>query len=84
MNKSYELFGNSNYELRRQLTYQTQLYSSKLINYCQPFFPSSKLCPQCGQKKDKLPLSVRVYQCINFDWIADRDYSASLNLRLVS
>ena len=69
------------FEFRRQLTYKTQLYGSKLI-IADRFFPSSKLCPQCGHKKDKLPLSVRVYQCDNqnCDWIADRDYSASLNL----
>ena len=69
------------YEFRRQLTYKTELYGSKLI-VADRFFPSSKLCPKCGQKKDKLPLSVRVYQCDNHDcdWVADRDYSASLNL----
>ena len=69
------------YEFRRQLTYKTELYGSKLI-VADHFFPSSKLCPSCGHKKDKLPLKVRVYQCDNpdCDWIADRDYSASLNL----
>ncbi len=69
------------YEFRRQLTYKTQLYGSKLI-IADRFFPSSKLCPKCGHRKDKLPLSVRVYQCDNdnCDWIADRDMSASLNL----
>ena len=69
------------YEFRRQLTYKTAIFGSKLI-VAERFFPSSKLCPKCGHKKDKLPLSVRVYQCDNHDcdWIADRDYSASLNL----
>ena len=69
------------YEFRRQLTYKTELYGSKLI-IADRFFASSKLCPKCGHKKDKLPLSVRVYQCDNnnCDWVADRDYSASLNL----
>ena len=69
------------YEFRRQLTYKTELYGSKLI-IADRFFPSSKLCPSCGHKKNKLPLSVRVYQCDNHDcdWVADRDYSASLNL----
>ena len=69
------------YELRRQLTYKTELYGSKLI-IADRFFPSSKLCPKCGHKKDKLPLSLRVYQCDNHncDWIADRDYSAAINL----
>lgn len=69
------------YEFRRQLTYKTELYGTKLI-VADRFFPSSKLCPSCGHKKDKLPLSVRVYQCDNHncDWIADRDYSAAINL----
>ncbi|MDJ0535739.1 MAG: RNA-guided endonuclease TnpB family protein [Xenococcaceae cyanobacterium MO_207.B15] len=69
------------YEFKRQLIYKTQLYGSKLI-IADRFFASSKLCPKCGHKKDKLPLSVRVYECDNenCDWIADRDYSASLNL----
>ena len=67
------------YEFRRQLTYKTELYGSQLI-VADRFFASSKLCPKCGQKKDKLPLNIRVYQCDNCDWIADRDYSASLNL----
>ena len=69
------------YEFRRQLIYKTELYGSKLV-IANRFFPSSKLCPKCGLKKDKLPLSMRVYQCDNnnCDWIADRDYSASLNL----
>ena len=69
------------YEFRKQLSYKTELYGSKLI-IADRFFASSKLCPKCGSKKDKLPLSIRVYQCDNHncDWIADRDYSASLNL----
>ena len=69
------------YEFRRQLNYKTELYGSKLV-IADRFFASSKLCPKCGHKKDKLPLSVRVYQCDydNCDWIDDRDYSASLNL----
>ncbi|MEM7555576.1 MAG: transposase [Cyanobacteria bacterium P01_A01_bin.84] len=69
------------YEFRRQLTYKTELYGTKLI-IADRFFPSSKLCPSCGHKKDKLPLSVRVYQCDNpnCDWEADRDYSAAINL----
>ena len=69
------------YEFRRQLTYKTELYGTKLI-IADRFFPSSKLCPKCAHKKDKLPLSVRVYQCDNHDcdWVADRDYSAAINL----
>ncbi len=67
------------FEFKRQLTYKTQLYGSELV-LADRFFPSSKLCPCCGNKKEQLPLSMRVYDCENCDWIADRDYSASLNL----
>ena len=68
-------------EFRRQLEYKTELYGSELV-IAERFFASSKLCPQCGHKKDKLPLNVRVYQCDNdsCDWVADRDYSAAMNL----
>ena len=67
------------YEFKRQLAYKTQLYGSELV-LADRFFPSSKLCPCCGHKKEQLPLSMRVYDCENCDWIADRDLSASLNL----
>ena len=68
-------------EFRRQLEYKTKLYGSELV-VANRFFASSKLCPQCGHKKDKLPLNVRVYKCDNdsCNWIADRDYSAAINL----
>ncbi|VEP13427.1 transposase [Hyella patelloides LEGE 07179] len=68
-------------EFRRQLEYKTELYGSELV-IADRFFASSKLCPQCGHKKDKLPLNVRVYKCDNdsCDWVADRDYSAAINL----
>ena len=67
-------------EFRRQLKYKTELYGSELV-IADRFFPSSKLCPKCGHKKDKLPLNVRVYECDNcHEWKADRDYTAAVNL----
>lgn len=70
------------YEFRRQLEYKCQLYDSKLI-LADRWFASSKTCFNCGQVKDSLPLSVRVFEC-NCGWQWDRDYNASLNLvRLV-
>ncbi|MDJ0746748.1 MAG: RNA-guided endonuclease TnpB family protein [Xenococcaceae cyanobacterium MO_167.B27] len=73
------------YEFRRQLTYKTELYGSKLV-IADRFFSSSKLCPKCGHLKDKLPLPQRVYQFDNHncDWIADRDYSARREFTRVS
>jgi putative transposase len=44
------------------------------------FYPSSKLCHNCGNIKSDLKLSDRVYKC-DCGYEADRDYNASLNLR---
>jgi len=44
------------------------------------FYPSSKLCSSCGQKKVDLKLSDRVYHCNNCGHEMDRDLNASINL----
>ena len=44
------------------------------------FYPSSKLCSCCGQKKKQLSLRERVYTCDSCGTILDRDHNASLNL----
>ena len=44
------------------------------------YFPSSKLCSNCGAVKDELPLSERVYQC-GCGFIADRDENAAVNIK---
>ena len=44
------------------------------------FYPSSKLCNNCGHIKKDLKLSDREYIC-ECGYKADRDYNASLNLR---
>ena len=44
------------------------------------YFPSSKLCYECGSIKTDLKLSDRVYKC-ECGNVIDRDYQASLNLR---
>lgn len=69
-------------EFRRQLDYKTKLYGSELI-LANRWFPSSKTCFICQQVKDKLPLSIRTFEC-NCGWCCDRDLNASYNLvRLV-
>ena len=45
------------------------------------FYPSSRLCHQCGCMKSDLKLSDRVYTCSECGYTADRDFNASLNLR---
>ena len=44
------------------------------------WYPSSKLCHNCGQIKSDLKLSDRVYRC-DCGYVEDRDFNASLNLR---
>ena len=44
------------------------------------WYPSSKLCHQCGTIKKDLKLSDREYIC-ECGYHADRDFNASLNLR---
>jgi putative transposase len=44
------------------------------------FFPSSKLCSNCGQIKEDLNLSDRVYEC-ECGLRIDRDLNAALNLK---
>ena len=44
------------------------------------WYPSSKLCSQCGRKKEDLKLSERVYHC-ECGSKMDRDYNAAMNIR---
>jgi putative transposase len=45
------------------------------------WYPSSKLCSNCGVKKTKLSLSERTFACGDCDTVLDRDFNASLNLK---
>lgn len=67
------------YEFRRQLEYKCQWYGVKLI-LADRFYPSSKMCSQCGQIKKDLKLSDRTYHC-DCGLHIDRDLNASINLR---
>lgn len=44
------------------------------------WYPSSRLCHECGCIKKDLKLSDRIYKC-ECGYQADRDFNASLNLR---
>lgn len=45
-----------------------------------PFYPSSKICSCCGNKKVNLSLSERVYVCESCGNEMDRDLNAAVNL----
>ena len=67
------------YEFRRQLEYKCK-WNNIELRIVDRYYPSSKLCHNCGQIKKDLKLSDRVYQC-DCGYREDRDYNASLNLR---
>ena len=45
------------------------------------WFPSSKLCPECGTKKESLTLRERQWCCAHCGHEHDRDEAAAKNLR---
>jgi putative transposase len=66
-------------EFRRQLEYKTAWYGSRLV-VADRWFPSSKLCSDCGYKLEKLPLSIREWGCPSCGVVHDRDTNAAINL----
>ena len=66
------------YEFKRQMEYKCEKYGIEFIQ-ADRFFPSSKLCSNCGQIKKNLKLSDRVYHC-DCGLHIDRDLNASINL----
>ncbi|WP_338043122.1 MULTISPECIES: zinc ribbon domain-containing protein [Okeania] len=44
------------------------------------YFPSSKLCSDCGDVVDKLPLHIREWDCPECPAHHDRDINASINI----
>ena len=67
------------YEFKRQLLYKKQWYGGSVI-VANTFYPSSKLCSCCSNKKETLKLSTRVYKCDKCNSTLDRDFNASKNL----
>ncbi|MCB2312589.1 transposase [Clostridium tagluense] len=47
------------------------------------WYPSSKICSNCGNIKENLQLSDRIYKCECCDITIDRDYNASLSIKEV-
>jgi putative transposase len=66
-------------ELRRQLTYKTTWYGSRLV-VADRFYPSSKTCSACGWVKAKLTLAERTFTCEACGHRIDRDLNAARNL----
>ena len=65
-------------EFRRQIVYKSAMYDSK-VHFIDRFFPSTKLCMNCGQIHD-MPLSKRVFTCDCGIEPEDRDVHAAKNI----
>lgn len=66
-------------EFRQILEYKTSKHCIPLI-IADKWFPSSKLCNNCGCVKSNLKLSVRTYTC-SCGYVEDRDINAAKNLK---
>ena len=62
------------------LKYKSEWYGRELI-FVDRFFPSSKLCGECGYKNDQLTLKVREWICPECGSIHDRDLNAANNIK---
>lgn len=68
------------YEFRRQIEYKARWYWKEVI-FANTFYPSSKLCSNCGWKNENLTLTDRVFECKVCNNIIDRDMNAAINLK---
>lgn len=66
-------------EIARQLAYKCLWSGTELVKADQ-WFASSKTCSNCGNKKDKLKLSERTFDCNHCGFSCDRDLNAAKNL----
>ncbi|MGH9136923.1 MAG: IS607 family element RNA-guided endonuclease TnpB [Acidimicrobiales bacterium] len=66
-------------EVRRQLTYKCHWYGSALV-VADRWYPSSKTCSACGERKPSLRLAERTYTCDACGLVIDRDRNAAVNL----
>lgn len=65
---------------RQQLTYKCLWYGKELV-VADRWYASSKTCSCCGNKKEKLGLGERTYNCEACGLNLDRDFNAALNLK---
>ncbi|NMM98014.1 IS607 family element RNA-guided endonuclease TnpB [Bifidobacterium olomucense] len=68
-------------EFRRQLEYKTVRTGTRL-HVIDRWYPSSKLCSNCGSVKTKLSLNERTYHCESCGLTIDRDLNAAINIQV--
>jgi len=67
-------------EIRRQFEYKAD-YHSAMVGVVDRWFPSSKLCSGCGDKKLDLNLNNREWTCEHCGQQNERDLNAAINLK---
>lgn len=67
-------------ELLRQLKYKAE-WGDRIYFEISRWFPSSKLCNNCGTKNCDLKLSDREWICSCCNNVIDRDFNAALNIK---
>ena len=68
------------YTFKTQLLYKAQ-YNHRVVFEADTFFPSSKLCSNCGTIHKHLTLADRTYICPTCGFTIDRDINAAINLK---
>jgi len=66
--------------IRRQLEYKGAWYRTPVVAIGR-FYPSSRLCYECGGKNNTLTLSDRSWMCPSCGCVLDRDLNAAYNIK---
>lgn len=66
-------------EFRSMLEYKAQWYNRKIV-FVDRFYPSSKMCHNCGYINKNLTLVDRQWICPQCGKVIERDYNAALNI----
>lgn len=68
------------FEFRRQLEYKAGMTGSRIV-VADQWYPSSKICSCCGQKREDLSLGTRRWTCLQCGTSHNRDVNAAVNLK---
>ena len=67
------------FQITSQLEYKAKWYGRSFVQI-DKFYPSSKRCNACGHISEKMPLSVRTWDCPSCGSKHDRDINAAKNI----
>lgn len=73
-------YDTSYYKFTCMLRYKLEKIGKKLVKV-DKWYPSSKICSNCGNVKNILKLDERMYKCDKCKVILDRDLNAAINIR---